>query len=156
MKITIVAVGLKQPTWAEDAVKDYLSRFPSDWKVELKTVKAEDRTSKKPIARIMELEAERIRNALPKNAFLVVLDERGKDFTSVALARQLQTWDNQGEHIAFVIGGADGIDPSLKSEGQFMLRLSSLTLPHAFVRVMIAEQLYRSWSLLHNHPYHRA
>lgn len=156
MRITIVAVGLKQPAWAETAVEDYINRFPSDWKVELKIVKAEDRSPNKPISRVMELEAARIRAALPKNAFLVILDERGKDLTSVNLAQQLQKWDAQGEHIALVIGGADGIDPSLKAEGRAMLRISSFTLPHALVRVMIAEQLYRAWSLLHNHPYHRA
>lgn len=156
MKICIVAVGLKQPQWANEAVSDYLSRFPADWKVELKVVKAEDRTSKKPIPKVMELEAQRIRSALPKDAFLIILDERGKDFTSVAFAKQLVNWETTGRVPTFVIGGADGIDPGLKSEAMATVRLSAFTLPHAFVRVMLAEQLYRAWSLLHNHPYHRA
>jgi 23S rRNA (pseudouridine1915-N3)-methyltransferase len=156
MRITIIAVGTKQPSWVEEAVKDYLSRFPSDWKVELKAVKAEDRTTGKPIAKVMELEAERIRAALPKDAFLIILDERGKDLTSVQMAQKIAAWGAEGLSPAFVIGGADGIDPGLKAEARFMLRLSSLTMPHGLVRVLIAEQLYRAWSLLNHHPYHRA
>jgi 23S rRNA (pseudouridine1915-N3)-methyltransferase len=156
MRITIIAVGTKQPSWVEEAVKDYLARFPSDWKVELKAVKAEDRTTGKPIAKVMELEAERIRAALPKDAFLIILDERGKDLTSVQMAQKIAAWGAEGLSLAFVIGGADGIDPGLKTEARFMLRLSSLTMPHGLVRVLIAEQLYRAWSLLNHHPYHRA
>lgn len=141
MKISVVAVGLKMPKWADEACEDYLHRFPSDWKLELKTVKAE---------------AERIRAALPKDAIKVIMDERGADPTSTKLAQQINRWGDQGRPIAFIIGGADGIDPGLKAEADFTLRLSSLTLPHAMARVLLLEQIYRSWSLLHNHPYHRA
>lgn len=155
MKISVIAVGLKMPNWAAEASVDYLHRFPADWKVELKTVKAEDRNTK-AIPKIMEAEAQRIRAALPKDAIMVIMDERGKDLTSTKLAEQLNRWGEQGKPIAFIIGGADGIDPSLKAQAHFMLRLSSLTLPHAMARVLLLEQIYRSWSLLHNHPYHRA
>lgn len=155
MKISVIAVGLKMPNWAAEASEDYLHRFPADWKVELKTVKAEDRNTK-AIPKIMEAEAQRIRAALPKDAIMVIMDERGKDLTSTKLAEQLNCWGEQGKPIAFIIGGADGIDPSLKAHAHFMLRLSSLTLPHAMARVLLLEQIYRSWSLLHNHPYHRA
>lgn len=155
MKISVIAIGQKLPSWANDACEDYLNRFPADWKVSVKALKAEDRGSK-PIAKVMKAEAQRIREAIPKDSVLVVLDERGKDLTSVNLARELTRWSEQGQSIALVIGGADGIDPELKAEANFTIRLSSLTLPHALVRVLILEQLYRSWSLLHNHPYHRA
>ena len=123
--------------------------------MEVKALKAEDRNTK-TTDKIMQAEAERIRSAIPKNSVLVILDECGTDLTSVKLASKLNSWKDQGRTVAFVIGGADGLDKKLKSEGEVMLRLSSLTLPHAMVRVLILEQIYRCWSLLHNHPYHRA
>ncbi len=155
MKILIIAIGQKLPEWAQEACNDYLNRFPRDWSVEVKALKAEDRTTK-TIEKIMQIEAERIRAAIPKDAVLVILDERGVDLTSQKLASKLNNWKDQGRPVVFVIGGADGLDKQFKSEGDVLLRLSSLTLPHAMVRVLILEQIYRSWSLLHNHPYHRA
>lgn len=155
MKISVVAVGLKMPEWAEEASQDYLARFPSDWRVEVKCVKAEDRSTK-TVPKVMEAEAQRLRAALPKDCVLVIMDERGRDLTSEKLASEIQKWGDEGRPIAFIIGGADGIDPQLKKEGRLMLRLSSLTLPHAMARVLLLEQIYRSWSLLHHHPYHRA
>lgn len=155
MKITVVAIGQKMPGWAQEASDDYLHRFPADWKVELKALKAEDRTTK-TVAKVMEAEAARIRAALPKDALIVIMDERGNDLTSQKLAQQINRWAEQARPIAFIIGGADGIDPTLKKEAHYALRLSSMTLPHAMARVLLLEQLYRSWSLLHNHPYHRA
>lgn len=155
MKILIIAIGQKLPEWAQEACNDYLHRFPRDWSVEVKALKAEDRTTK-TIEKIMQNEAERIRAAIPKDAVLVILDERGVDLTSQKLASKLNNWKDQGRPVVFVIGGADGLDKQFKSEGDVLLRLSSLTLPHAMVRVLILEQIYRSWSLLHNHPYHRA
>ena len=147
MKVVVIAIGQKLPDWANTACEDYLRRFPKDWNVEVKALKAEDRNTKT---------TEKIRSAIPKNSVLVILDERGVDLTSVKLASKLNSWNNQGRTVVFVIGGADGLDKHLKAEGELMLRLSSLTLPHAMVRVLILEQIYRSWSLLHNHPYHRA
>ena len=114
------------------------------------------RDSTRTIPKVMQAEAERIRAALPKDAIKVIMDERGADPTSTKLAQQINRWSDQGRPIAFIIGGADGIDPGLKAEADFTLRLSSLTLPHAMARVLLVEQIYRSWSLLHNHPYHRA
>jgi 23S rRNA (pseudouridine1915-N3)-methyltransferase len=103
----------------------------------------------------MAQEAVRIRAALPKQAQVIALDERGADITTRALSMQLERWMGDGRDVAFIIGGADGLDPALKSSAQQMLRLSSLTLPHALVRALLAEQLYRAMSLLKNHPYHR-
>lgn len=155
MKIAIVAVGQRQPDWAETAVADYLARFPADFRVELKTVKAETRAGQ-PAAKLMAAEAERIRAALPAGSLLVAMDERGRDLSSAQFAQQLGKWRDAAETPAFIIGGADGLDPTLKSEARLLLRLSAMTLPHALARVLLAEQVYRAWSLLANHPYHRA
>ena len=156
MRITIVAVGQRQPAWADTAVKEYLSRLPADFKVECKLVKAESRTGNVPQSRLMSAEATRVRAAVPTGSWLIALDERGKDWTTQQLADQLQRWRDSADDIAFAIGGADGLDPGLKREARVLLRLSSMTLPHALAKVMLAEQLYRAWSMLAGHPYHRA
>ncbi len=155
MHITVVAVGLRQPSWADEAVKDYLSRFPKDFTVTVKEVKAEPRAGQ-PAAKLMELEAERIRKAIPAGDIVVAMDERGRDFTTMDFAKKVEGWKNEGCGVTFLIGGADGLDPDLKKGCRMMLRLSSMTLPHAFARVMLVEQIYRVWSILNNHPYHRA
>jgi 23S rRNA (pseudouridine1915-N3)-methyltransferase len=92
---------------------------------------------------------------LPKGVRIIALDERGKDLTSVGLSQSLQQWQQDGRDTAFLIGGADGLDPELKARAEGMIRISSMTLPHGMVRVMLAEQLYRAWSITQNHPYHR-
>ena len=104
----------------------------------------------------MAAEAERIRKSIPKGSLLVTLDEHGRDLTTVEFARQLSAWERGGDSVTFVIGGTDGIDPDLKRESRMMIRLSSMTLPHALARVMLSEQIYRAWSVLNGHPYHRA
>lgn len=156
MKITMVAVGQRQPPWANAAVNEYLSRLPAEFKVECKLIKAEPRNGNIPVARVLSAEAARIRTALPRNAWLIVLDERGKDWTTQQFADQLQRWRDSADDIAFAIGGADGLDAELKQQARTLLRLSSMTLPHALARVMLAEQLYRASSMLAGHPYHRA
>lgn len=157
MKISIVAIGQRQPEWAEAAVHDYLSRFPTDFKVELKVLKAEARSGQMQTPdRVRAAEATRIRSALPTGCAFVALDERGKDWTTQQLAQQLSHWRDASEPVAFVIGGPDGLDDGLKREARLQLRLSSLTLPHALARVVLVEQLYRAWSILARHPYHRA
>lgn len=155
MKITIVAVGLRQPSWADSAVSDYLGRFPKDWSVTVKAVKPEQRAGQST-ANIMRIEAERIRAAIPHNSLIIAMDERGKDLNTMDFAKKIQTWRNTGESLCFLIGGADGLDPELKAQAQMLLRLSSMTLPHAMARVLLAEQIYRAFSILTNHPYHRA
>ncbi len=156
MKITVVAVGQRQPPWAAAAVDEYLSRLPAEFKVECKLIKAEPRNGNVPLARVLGAEAARVRAALPRDAWLVALDERGKDWTTRQLADQLQRWRDSSDDVVFAIGGADGLDADLKKEARTLLRLSSMTLPHALARVMLAEQLYRASSMLAGHPYHRA
>jgi 23S rRNA (pseudouridine1915-N3)-methyltransferase len=153
--ITLIAVNARQPAWADAASDEFLGRLPADWAVAVRRVKAEPREGRTP-AQIMQREAERIRAALPADSLLVALDEGGQDWTSARFAKALQRWRDDGAHPAFVIGGADGLDPALKREARLLLRLSSLTLPHALARVVLAEQLYRGWSIASGHPYHRA
>ena len=154
MHITVVAVGLRQPAWADEAVRDYLGRFPKDFTVTVKEVKAEPRAGQ-PAAKLMQLEAERIRKAIPSGDIVVAMDEHGRDFTTMDFAKKVDGWKNEGCGVTFLIGGADGLDPELKKGCRMMLRLSSMTLPHGFARVMLVEQIYRAWSILNNHPYHR-
>lgn len=157
MKLAILAIGQKQPAWADVAVDDYLKRFPADFKVDLIELKAEARTGRPDDAeRCRAAEAQRLTAALPAGALLVALDERGKDMTTADIAAQLSRWRDAGESVAFAIGGADGLTEEFKRGARLLLRLSSLTLPHALARVLLAEQLYRAWSILARHPYHRA
>jgi 23S rRNA (pseudouridine1915-N3)-methyltransferase len=155
LKLFIAAVGTRMPDWVESGFQEYAKRFPRDCSLELIEVRAEPRTSGKTPAAMMELEAARLRQAIPPRTRLVVLDERGEDMTSRRLAERLQKWQDGGDDVAFVVGGPDGLAPAFKQGAAETMRLSSLTLPHAMVRVMLAEALYRAWSLLNNHPYHR-
>lgn len=155
MKIHIVAVGLRQPAWADAAVEEYLDRFPKDWSVTIKAVKPELRSGQST-ANIMRIEADRIRAAIPQNSLIIAMDEHGKDLTTVDFAKKIRTWRDTGESLCFLIGGADGLAPDLKAQAHMLMRLSSMTLPHAMARVMLTEQIYRAFSILTNHPYHRA
>lgn len=155
MKIQIVAVGQRQPAWADQAVADYLDRFPADFAVTLCEVKPEPRSGA-PVDKLLAAEAERLRAAIAPGHVLVALDERGRDWSSVQLAESLGRWRDASEPVSFVIGGPDGLAAEFKQRARVLLRLSSMTLPHALARVLLAEQLYRAWSLLANHPYHRA
>lgn len=154
MRIRIVAVGTKMPAWVDAAVRDYQRRLPHEWRIEWREVRAEARASG-DAASWMQREAARIRAALPREARVVALDERGADDDSVAFAHRVHGWRHDARPVAIVIGGPDGLDRSLLDEAQERLRLSSLTLPHALVRVVLAEQLFRAWSIGSGHPYHR-
>ena len=154
MKLWVVAVGQRVPDWAQTAWDDYAKRFPPELKVALKTVKTEPRGSK-TTATLMALERERIQAALPRDCRVVVLDERGTALTTQALSGRLQAWQEEGDDVALVIGGPDGLDPEFRQQARERIRLSDLTLPHAMVRVLLIEQLYRAWSIQVNHPYHR-
>ena len=155
MRLALVAVGQRQPAWAETACDDYLKRFPPDWRVELKAVKAEPRTQGKTVEAMKAAEAQRLAAACPKGARRVILDERGSRLTTVQLAARLRAWQHDGRDVALLIGGPDGLDAALKDSADEALRLSDLTLPHALARVLLAEALYRAWSLNAGHPYHR-
>ncbi len=154
MRIRIVAVGTKMPPWVGAAVDDYQRRMPPDWRIEWREVRAEARASGEPGV-WMQREAARIRSAVPDGARLVALDEHGADDDSMAFAQRVRHWQHDARPVAIVIGGPDGLDRSLLGSAAERLRLSSLTLPHPLVRVVLAEQLFRAWSILGGHPYHR-
>ena len=155
MRLVLAAVGQRPPAWADTAYDDFAKRFPPELRLELKAVKAEPRTAGKTAAQLMAAEALRLEAACPKGARRVVLDERGSRLTTVQLAERLRFWLGDGRDVVLLVGGPDGLDPALKASGDEALRLSDLTLPHAFVRVLLAEALYRAWSLTTGHPYHR-
>lgn len=155
MRLLIAAVGQRQPAWADAAYEDFAKRFPPEMRLALKAVKAEPRGGGKTAAQLMAAEAPRLEAAAPKGARRVLLDERGTRLTTVQLAERMNAWRGEGRDVVFFIGGPDGLDPALKATADETLRLSDLTLPHAFVRVLLAEALYRAWSLAIGHPYHR-
>jgi 23S rRNA (pseudouridine1915-N3)-methyltransferase len=154
MKLLIVAVGQRVPDWAQTAWNDYAKRFPPELKIELKAIKTEPRSSK-TLDTLLAAERERIQVAIPKNSHIVALDERGTHLTTKALAQRLREWQLQGDDVALVIGGPDGIEPAYRQAAHERVRLSDLTLPHAMARVLLVEQLYRAWSINAGHPYHR-
>lgn len=154
MKLLVLAVGQRQPAWAGAAWTDFAKRMPPEWHFELKELKAEPRAGK-TAAQCMAAEAARFEQVLPKGARRVVLDEHGNRRSTVQLADRLRFWLGDGRDVALLVGGPDGLDPALKASADETLRLSDLTLPHAFARVLLVEALYRAWSVTAGHPYHR-
>ena len=155
MRLVLASVGQRPPAWAETAYEDFAKRFPPDLRLELKAVKAEPRSSGKTAAQLMAAEAQRLDAAVPKGARRVVLDEQGSRLSTRQLADRLRFWLGDGRDVVLLVGGPDGLAPALKASADETFRLSDLTLPHAFVRVLLAEALYRAWSVTTGHPYHR-
>jgi 23S rRNA (pseudouridine1915-N3)-methyltransferase len=155
MQLIIAAVGNKMPAWIEAGFNEYAKRMPPECRILLKEIKPVERSGSKTAETVMALERARIEAALPKGARIVALDEHGRDLSSMQLSGCLTQWQQDGRDIALVIGGADGLDAGFKARADMLIRISSLTLPHGMVRVLLAEQLYRAWSITQNHPYHR-
>lgn len=155
MKLLVICVGHRMPDWVNAGVQEFVRRMPRDAAMQIIEVKAEPRTQGKPVNVLMEAERARIESAIPPRARIVALDERGDDLTTVGLAGRLRRWRADGDDVALVIGGPDGLSPQIKSRAHELIRLSSLTLPHALARLLLAEALYRAVSLEANHPYHR-
>ena len=158
MKLTIYSFSNKQPDWVVLAVNDYAKRFSKDFPIEIIDLKPESRQTSKPIDSLLRQEAERFINTFNKRtpkALLVVLDEKGQNWTTAQLAHFLSEKMPDTAQIAFLIGSADGIDAALKQKADQLLRLSSMTLPHGLAKVLLTEQLYRAISQINNHPYHR-
>lgn len=156
MRLLVLAVGTRMPAWADAAFSEYAKRMPRHLPLDLIELRAEQRTTGKSAEALCRAEAARITQALPVGTMKVALDEHGREFSTLALSKWLDRMTGGGRDIAFLIGGADGLAPELKKTADLMLRLSTFTLPHALARVVLAEQLYRAVSILHNHPYHRA
>lgn len=155
MKFLLISVGHKVPDWVSSGFNEYAKRMPREARIELIEIKPEPRASGKTAPQILAAEAQRISAALPPNCLSIALDERGAAWTTRQLSEKMGGWMHEGRDVAFIVGGADGLHDSIKSGAREMLALSAMTLPHAMVRVLLAEQLYRAHSLLHNHPYHR-
>ena len=155
MKFVIIAVGHRAPDWVTAGFTEYARRMPPEARIELVDVKAEPRDTGKTPEQMMAAEAKRIHAVVPAGATLVALDEHGRDVDTRALAKLVQGWQRAGGDVVFAIGGADGLHSDVKARAAALLRISSLTLPHALVRVLLAEALYRAVSLGRGHPYHR-
>ncbi|KIF81114.1 23S rRNA (pseudouridine(1915)-N(3))-methyltransferase RlmH [Noviherbaspirillum autotrophicum] len=155
MQLVIAAVGHKMPAWIEDGFGEYAKRMPPECRIQLKEIKPVERSGSKTAETAMAAERTKIEAAIPKGSRVIALDERGRDLTTIQLSQLLTHWQQDGRDVTFVIGGADGLDAGFKASADMLVRISSLTLPHGMVRVLLAEQLYRAWSITQNHPYHR-
>jgi len=155
MHIRLIAVGDRQPTWVDAAFDDYVARLPRQWQFRLDTIATAKRHKSSPVDTAIQAEGEKILARTKPADHVVVLDERGKQFSSKELAGKLDAWQTVGEDLVFVIGGPDGVSGTLKERANTRWSLSKLTLPHGLARVLFAEQIYRAWSLSTGHPYHR-
>ncbi len=156
MQINLIAVGERMPGWVQQGFDEYAKRLPPECGLRLIEVAAGKRGKNADIARIRRGESERLLTAVPKSARILALEVDGKSWSTEQLAKQLERWMAEGQDVALLIGGPDGLTEQVRTAAQQQWSLSSLTLPHPLVRVIVAEQLYRAWSILHNHPYHRA
>lgn len=155
MKLIVAAVAARPPAWVAAGWTEYAKRMPRELPLELLEIKPEARTTGRTAEAMMALEATRIDAQLPAACRRIALDERGDAPTTQQLAERLTKWMAGGSDVAFIIGGPDGLDPRIKGSAHETMRLSSLTLPHALVRVILAEALYRAASVIKGHPYHR-
>lgn len=155
MKLFVLAVGNKMPAWIETGFREYSQRMPRETAIHLVEIKPEKRSGKK-VEQLLLAESERIHAALPPGCHVIAMDERGQQITTMKLAHRLTEWMACGQDVVFIIGGADGLHPAIKSMAHEKLALSALTLPHGLVRVLLAEQLYRAVAIIRQHPYHRA
>ncbi|MFI4956112.1 MAG: 23S rRNA (pseudouridine(1915)-N(3))-methyltransferase RlmH [Gammaproteobacteria bacterium] len=155
MSLTVVAVGEKMPTWVTEVFHEYAKRLPHEYRLQLIEIPAAKRHKNANSLHLKTLESDKILAALPKGAYVVALDEHGALHTSTALAQRLGHWRREHPQICFVIGGPDGLSEAILTRAHEKWSLSPLTLPHPMVRVVLAEQLYRAWSILQDHPYHR-
>jgi len=154
--IRILAVGDRQPSWVDDGFGKYTDRFPRDWKFRIDTVPTARRNKNDKSQAAKGVEGEQILAKLNASEQVVLLDEQGKQLTSKMLAARLADWQRERRDLCFIVGGPDGVSDACRQRADFVWSLSELTLPHGLVRVLLAEQLYRAWSLQTGHPYHRA
>ncbi|MGE5626002.1 MAG: 23S rRNA (pseudouridine(1915)-N(3))-methyltransferase RlmH [Bacillota bacterium] len=156
MRIHLIAAGTRMPAWVEDGFQDYAGRLPPECKLLLKEIPLGASRAGGDARKAVQEEGERMLAALPEGAAVTVLDVKGKALDTETLAKRLNGWLQEGRDQALLVGGPDGLAPECLAKAGFKWSLSPLTLPHGLVRVVVAEQLYRAWSILKNHPYHRA
>lgn len=155
MKLRVVAVGTRMPAWVEAGIADYAARMPRELRLDVIEVPLAQRGKNADLERARNAEGDKLLER-SRDTHRVMLDERGAPWSSLELAERLKSWMQQGRDVAFLVGGPDGHSPEVTKQAQERWALSRLTLPHALVRIVVAEQLYRAWSLHENHPYHRA
>lgn len=155
MRTQLIAVGTRMPAWVTAGFNEFNQRLPREFYLNLVEIIPVARTKSMTKLKALAEETRRLRTATPEDTFVIALDEHGKQFDSAAFADKLATWSRHGQDLAFIIGGADGLDADLKQKADLLWSLSPLTLPHALVRVIVAEQIYRAWTILQGHPYHR-
>jgi 23S rRNA (pseudouridine1915-N3)-methyltransferase len=156
MKINLIAIGNKMPCWVDDASQDFIKRLPPEVKINSILLPLIKRGKNPDIPRIVRDESRKLLAAVPRDSLLVVLDVLGRPVTTMKLASMLESWLQQAQDVSIIIGGPDGVSDELLSKSSIKLSLSALTFPHPLVRVILLEQIYRAWSILNNHPYHRA
>ncbi|HEY0562478.1 MAG TPA: 23S rRNA (pseudouridine(1915)-N(3))-methyltransferase RlmH [Methylophilus sp.] len=154
MKLNIISVGHKMPDWVELACAEYLKRMPRELTTQIIEIKPDKRAAGKNSEVVQEAEAKRILEAVGKD-YMIALDERGQEVTTTQLAVKMQHWQTLGRDVSLIIGGADGLHASIKQQADWLWSLSKLTMPHGMVRVMLSEQLYRAYTVIQHHPYHR-
>ncbi len=155
MRVRIIAVGTKMPSWVLEASEDYLKRFPREWSVEFVEIPLGHRKKPQDIAQAITKEGEQMLAAIDSRERVIALDVKGKSWSTPQLAQQMEAWQMDGRNIALLVGGPDGLSESCLQRADMKWSLSALTLPHPLVRVLLAEQLYRGWTILKNHPYHK-
>jgi len=155
MQIDLIAIGKRMPTWIESGFKEYAKRLPKNINFKLIEITPAIRGKNNSAEYYKQKEEENINAALSRDSLMIIFDEHGKSISSQSLAKQLQTWNDEQQHISLIIGGPDGLSDAIKKKANQTWSLSEMTLPHGLVRVMVVEQLYRAWSITQNHPYHR-
>jgi 23S rRNA (pseudouridine1915-N3)-methyltransferase len=156
LRLSVITASNRQPEWVDDGAADYSKRLRGRCTLEIKPVPLARRTSTTPVERAVHDEGERMLALVPQGAHVVALLETGKPWSTKELAAKLESWMQRGAPVCLLVGGPDGLSPECVARANERWSLSSLTLPHGLVRVVVAEALYRAWSLLENHPYHRA
>ncbi|BCX89045.1 23S rRNA (pseudouridine1915-N3)-methyltransferase [Methylomarinovum tepidoasis] len=155
MHVHLIAVGTRMPAWVEAGFDDYRKRLPREWRLQLHEIPLRRRGKAGETTRLIETEGAQMLSACPQGAHLVALDNRGQQWSTEALAQRLADWQQAGRDLAFLIGGPEGLAPACRQQAETCWSLSKLTFPHPLVRIIVVEQLYRAWSLLRGHPYHR-
>ena len=155
MRLSIIAVGTKMPPWVEQGVDEYARRMPRELKIDWREIPLAKRGKDNNARQLSVKEGEQQLKAVPSGDRVVALDVKGKRISTEQLARQLQSWQMSGDNYSLLIGGPDGLSPECLERAERRWSLSDLTLPHPLVRILLAEQLYRAWTITVNHPYHR-
>ncbi|MBI4005542.1 MAG: 23S rRNA (pseudouridine(1915)-N(3))-methyltransferase RlmH [Gammaproteobacteria bacterium] len=155
MRLHLIVVGKRMPAWIREGFNEYNKRLPAELRLDLIEISPAVRGKSIPVKKAVKEEEKRIRAAVPNNSLMIAFDEKGKQMNSIQLSKKIESWFLQGRDVSLIIGGADGLNDDFKKSADEIWSLSAMTLPHSLVRVIIAEQIYRAWTILKNHPYHR-